>query len=213
MATDPRVHALRLAEFGIPQRLRHLHLDDRASQEALGFVGNLREHLVSAKRLPADYPKNLSDIGRGLLWSGPPGTGKTTEMAKVLLECYRHWNLPVRFIAYADYISLRKEQWGIADKHALHDRWLSIQTIIDSVHTVPVLGLDDVGKEHDGASRFAANELDLLLRQRHRDALPTLVSTNVPPSTWGEVYNPSMGSFVKEAFTTVVLKRTHDRRK
>lgn len=211
--TDPRVHAVRISSFEIPARWRETRLgqSDRESEEAHEFVEHLRDRLVTKKRRLEDYPEDLSAIGRGLLWTGSPGTGKTTEGIKVLLECYFRWNIPVFFIGFADYISGRKEQWSLENRPEAADRWWQIQRRIESVREVPVLMIDDVGKQHDGPSRFAANELDLLLRQRHRDGLPTLITTNTRVEDWGSIYNESMGSFVKEAFD-VVTKASDDLR-
>ena len=212
MSTDPRVDRLRLGEFGIPKRLHTLRLgqNEWESPKSRKFVTNLRDHYLTSRREIADYPP-MEGIGRGLAFVGPPGSGKTTEATKTLIEVYRTHRLHVYFIAYADYISMRKEQWSLQGKDVYADRWGEIQTMIETVRTVPVLLIDDIGKEHDGASGFAAKELDLLLRQRHREALPTLITTNIPLTKWADTYNASMASFAEEAFTRIVMAKD-DRR-
>lgn len=210
---DPRVHRIRLGECRIPKRLQSLRLGQREDESpaALNFVRHLADHLLSENRELADYPPMVG-IGQGLAWVGAAGTGKTSEATATLLEIYYtypelhdNWETPVLFVAYADYISMRKEQWSLQSKKGYEDRWSEIQQVIDGVRSVPVLLLDDVGKEHDGASGFASKELDLLLRQRHRDALPTLMTTNVGFGDWAAVYNESMGSFVQEAFGLITM--------
>jgi DNA replication protein DnaC len=212
VTTDPRVDRLRLGEFGIPKRLHALRLgqDEGESLKSTDFVENLADHYLTSNREIADYPP-MEGIGRGLAFVGPPGSGKTTEATKTLIEIYQRHRLHVFFVTYAGYVSMRKEQWSLQSKDAYADRWAEIQNTIESVRSVPVLLLDDVGKEHDGASGFAAKELDLLLRHRHANALPTIVTTNIPLSKWDETYNASMGSFAKEAFTRIVMARKDQR--
>jgi len=195
-----------MGEFNIPKRLHTLRLGQSEGESPVSadFVENLADHYVTSKREIADYPP-MAGIGRGLAYVGPPGSGKTTEATKTLIEIYYTHNLPVFFITFAGYISMRKEQWGLNNRPGTEDRWSDIQSTIDSVKNTPVLLLDDVGKEMDGVSGFAAKELDLLLRQRHADALPTIVTTNIPLSQWDTTYNASMGSFAREAFTRIVM--------
>jgi DNA replication protein DnaC len=206
MTTDVRIDRIRMGEFNIPMRLRNLRLgqDAHESPKSLKFVQHLEDHYVTSRRELADYPP-MEKIGRGLAYVGPPGSGKTTEAAKTLIAVYYEHHIGVYFVTFAGYIAMRKEQWGLQNKESYLDRWEEIQNTIESVRNAPVLLLDDVGKEMDGASDFAAKELDLLLRQRHADALPTIITTNIKLSTWGETYNASMGSFVQEAFTLIVM--------
>ena len=219
MTVDPRVHRIRLGEYHIPVRLQTLRLgqSDDESPAARDFVEHLSDHLVGEGR-ELDARPPLVGIGQGLAWVGAPGTGKTIEATKTLLEIYYvypelrdTWETPIMFIAYADYISARKEQWSLQNRRGYEDQWSEIQKVIDAVKGAAVLLIDDVGKEHDGASGFASKELDLLLRQRHREALPTLITTNVGFGDWSAVYNQSMGSFVQEAFGLIITDKD-DRR-
>jgi DNA replication protein DnaC len=211
MATDPRIHALRMGEYNIPKRLRHLRLhtsDAPASEASRDFVDNLRDHYVTDKRPLNEYPENWHLIGQGIAFVGPPGTGKTTLAVSTLLEVYYTRRLPVFFLPYAEYVDLSIEQMSLSDRNEpeANARWWEIQNILHSTKTAPVLLLDDVSKEHKSRkSDYAQDCLDTLLRYRHREGQPTLITTNLPLSKWGEAYNPSMGSFVKEAFQTLLM--------
>lgn len=211
MSTDPRVHALRLKEYGIPLHYRHLRLNTLTEHPKKAvcqtWLDNLRDHYVTDKRPLDEYPEDWSQIGRGLLFLGPPGTGKTAMATATLLEVYFTKRLPVFWVAYADAVKLSIEQMTLQDKKEPEAvaRWWEIQNILHSMLTTPVLLLDDVGKEHHTKTGYAENNLDVLLRQRNREARPTLATTNVPSQKWGEVYNDSMGSFINEAFTHIKL--------
>lgn len=209
MATDPRVHALRMQEYGIPRRLRHLRLHTLADAPKRAvcrdWLDNLRDHYVTDKRPLDEYPQDWSKIGRGMLFIGPPGTGKTTLATATLLEVYYAKRLPVYWSGIADYMDLLIEQMTLQDRkepEAVH-RWWEIQDMRISAETAPVLLLDDTGKEHRTKSGWAEGQLDKLLRARHRESRPTLMTSNVPTRDWGAVYNPSMASFIQEAFEIV----------
>lgn len=209
MTTDPRVHTLRLRETGVPTRLLRARLSPDASPEAWEFIESLPDRLVTAWRRPASMPEDWSQVGKGVVWVGNPGTGKTTEAVATLLECYWKWNIRVHFVAFADYVQLRTEQFSL-DQDL--DQYWRIQERLDKIHTAGVVLFDDIGKEYKTKTGFAESEWDMLLRQRYRDGRPSLVTTNVRLKEWGETYNPSMGSFVYEAFTPIVMNGRDHRR-
>lgn len=206
----------------VPMKHRGLYLNDwrpynRLSELALaaaqGFVESFPQRIAHD---PAEGSRAL--LGCGVALVGPHSTGKTTLGSLVLNELSR-LNHNVYFVAFADYISWLLRQMSVksqADKlepRALEVFW-DIEERKSRVYTTDFLFLDDVGKEHRTHSKFAEDELDKLLRFRHRNALPTGASSNLVLKEWGTVYDLSMTGFVMEAFEEIGLggKNLRDRK-
>lgn len=168
--------------------------------------------------------------GRGLFLVGAPGQGKTTLAAVLLQEIARHASTkglghtaetpqhnPVLFTTYSGLLESRKRMFSLPEDG---DEWAYLDLFQEAAlgsaghgYDAQFLVLDDVGKEHSTASRFAEDSLDFLLRSRFDRGLPTIVTTNLPLAEW-DSYGESMSSFAREAFVhAVILNRKGDRRR
>jgi DNA replication protein DnaC len=216
----------RLAEWRsaeIPARLHNLRLGDLtpkndsqalAIDRCLHLVRCFRDHYVSSER--SVYPEDPGTIGRGLMLVGPAGTGKTTLAGLTLIELFRtHPGLffypqyrgrrderRVRFLAMADLMAMKIEYMR---NDVTPERSQEIRESLDDAREAVLLVLDDVGAEHRSASGYAEGEVARLIRSRHRNACPTIVTTNVRPMEWREVYGESLASFLAEAFEIVSI--------
>lgn len=149
--------------------------------------------------------------GKGLLLTGPPGSGKTALSSVIAQDLLRSvpravWNdldRPVFFVTYPEYLISLQKSFGTDEE--------SLESV---VFNAGLLVIDDLGKEHKTSSGWAEATFDSLLRIRFDRGLPTFITTNVPLSKWGTVYGEAMESFAHEALRSlVIIAPKGDRRK
>lgn len=214
---------VRLMEYraaGIPPRLCNERLSmlkprndeqARAIDRCMHLVRTFKDHYVSPNRPLKEYPADTSTIGRGLCLVGPPGTGKTTIATLMLVELWERWpglfhhqgrgrrdDRQMRFMPVADLIKLQIDGMRKDDEDGIRQELKVIESAV-------LLVLDDLGREHKTATKYAEDEVHRLIRSRHRNACPTVVTTNVLPKDWDAAYGESMASFMQEAFEVVAL--------
>lgn len=157
--------------------------------------------------------------GLGLLLVGKPGHGKTTLSLAIIQEILRTFDLstfdvadgktlvkPCYFMTYNDIINLKGKE--IAHENTDEDDRLFLGLhgeCDDDAYNIRVLVVDDVGKEHVTASGWNKTLLHHLLRTRFNNGLPTIITTNLPIDSWEAAYGEATGSFIHEAFTTILL--------
>lgn len=206
----------------IPVKYRGLGLPPNAEDSVHLFVKEWPIRHVPVDTPDDALPQDRNKVGRGLLLMGNPGTGKTTRACSVLTEVartYREHKRPsVLFVAFADYIDALHEKRSMfeamtkARSEQAEERYWEIDRLLQRVRNSSLVVLDDVGKEHHTASHYAADVFEVLVRSRHRRGLPTIITTNLPGDAWDAMYNPSMRSFLTEAYDRVSLAGADHRR-
>lgn len=201
MSTDPRVHRLRIAEMNVPAWMRGLRLSSPSLPQgeplyqARIWVDEFRDHYVTSRRELNDYPDDPFCVGRGLFFAGLPGVGKTMLAVATIIEVYYTWpKIYPYFITMADLIEARLHYSDDPDAAGT----------MECVTQSPVLVLDDVGKEHSSKSGWSATVLDQVLRYRHNEGRPTIITTNLALPKWAG-YNESMESFIARSTDTYVV--------
>jgi len=172
-------------------------------------------------------PGALGMTGKGLLFDGKPGKGKTTHAVVTLMEIIRKLpedpeacrkllymsaedfgmrSRPVYYLTMTDLLYLKKSAFEAdgetrkrlqAEMEGFHGR------STDDRMNVRVLVLDDLGKEY--GSKYDGFSFDEILRSRYDRGLPTIITTNTDISDWRSRYSEAMESFAHEAFRRVQL--------
>lgn len=180
-------------------------------------------------------PGNLGMTGKGLLFDGLPGMGKTTHAVTVLMEFVRqlsddsdtamkvlhakpdNFGIKFRPVYYLTMTELLQKKKAMFDADA--DERRELHREMEGFHgrakedwlNVRILVLDDLGKEY--GSKYDDFSFDDILRARYDKGLPTIVTTNKALEIWGNEYSGAMGSFAHEAFRRVRLKGEDMRKK
>lgn len=148
----------------------------------------------------SDLSTNVEN-GIGLYLYGDNSRGKTYAASAVLKEAQR--------LGVATYAILASD---LKSAYIDQRRFDDSQTLVERAETVPVLLLDDVGKEYVGSkSGWAEQCFETLLRKRTRDLKTTLVTTNLAPSDFQQRYDKSASALIYESSIRVHVEGTNYR--
>lgn len=150
----------RFSAAQLPAALAHATLDSFSPSAA-----EQRQALEQARAFAQTYAPSA----RGLLLSGPVGTGKSHLMAAVLRHLALERGVRVRFVEMSFLFSAIRQ--GYAQN-------LSDAEIIAPLADVEVLGVDELGKGR--ASPFELETLSELVCRRYNAGRVTLFTTNYP---------------------------------
>jgi DNA replication protein DnaC len=161
----------------------------------------------------------MATCGKGLLFVGSPGHGKSTLALAIIQEMMRTFPIdsfsvtdgktlvrPCYFATFNDIIELKSQ---LMDGHDDEKDRLFLGMhgeCSDDAYNIRVLVIDDIGKEHTSGSGWQSAMLHHILRTRFNNGLPTIVTTNLPTNAWEAAYGTATGSFIHEAFVTIELE-------
>jgi DNA replication protein DnaC len=155
----------RLAAARIPERYRHCSLESYEIYH--GADPSLREALLTARRFVEEFP--VDTAGKGLLYTGSIGVGKTHLAVGVLRRLIRERGVHGLF---CDYRELLK---NIQNSYNPQVSTTELE-LLKPVFSAEVLVLDDLGAQKP--NEWVWDTVALILNTRYNDNQTTIVTTN-----------------------------------
>jgi len=157
----------RIGAAQIPARYRDCTLDTfEIYHEA---DRSLSEALLTARRFVDEYPAGTA--GKGLLFIGPMGVGKTHLAVGVLQRLVRERGVKGLF---CDYRELLK---SIQNSYNAEVRTTELE-LLQPIFAAEVLVLDDLGAQKP--NEWVWDTVALILNTRYNDRQTTIITTNYP---------------------------------
>lgn len=163
-----------LAAAGIPERYAACTLEGFRTSGFEGASGLAGSRLLHARSEATRYVDAFfGQDGRmretGLLFAGPPGTGKTHLAVAILSDLIQRYGVAGRFV---DFTSLTHQIQTTFDPDSPESK----RQVLDPVIGAEVLVLDELGAQKPTA--WVQDTLYLIINSRYTERRPTIFTTN-----------------------------------
>lgn len=199
--------------MGIPPMFAYRKVDE-VPQGVLDWIKVLPNAQRPVKELWDAAP---TFYGRGLILWGPPGTGKSTLAANLLMGLVRaefritdpslleyryHGRAMGRWVSWQKFVELSRS--GVSDSEDAEES-AALLTAMEPggkrVKRADWLVIDDVSRER--VTQFSLQELSRILRHRAENGWTTILTLNTHPDRWEDVYGEVMANFLSRQFDVV----------
>ena len=168
---DP--HESIMANSGVPSRYLECALDARSGGRP--FDG-LRPALERAHKISESWAEQFPDVEAGLLFTGPPGVGKTHLSVSILRRILVERKINSNAL-FCDYRSLLREIKG-----SYHpDTQVTEMDVLQPVLSAEPLVLDDLGGENP--TLWVLDTFFYILNRRYNENKLTIITTNYSDPT------------------------------
>ena len=169
---------LLLESSGIPRDLRDMTFDKvKPRQDVKGFA----QGLDACKRFTVDIKPNM-EAGRGLTLLGDPGLFKS-GLSSLVAKAAISEGVETYFVSAARMFEALKPGDDSED-------------YIESLLTVPLLIIDDLGNEY--RTEYSLYNLDLIISGRHSEMLSTIITSNYYRGEFAKAYAPRIIDRLRE---------------
>ena len=155
-----------LAAAGVPGRHRRCSFD---SFDPSGHASLLEAKTLAQRYVERFVRRDGSFTDTGLLFWGPPGTGKTHLAVAILQDLVKRYRVRAHFADFASLIHSIQATFG-------NDSGSNRGDVLSPALNAELLVLDEIGAQKPRA--WTLEQLDLLINTRYNARLPTIFTSN-----------------------------------